>query len=340
MSIKTLSPYYVSVPLTNPVTGAVCDSYTILLYVWNGYKITPPESPSYEITKINASAATGTEKVDISRIINDSIEFQCRQQLSTVLDAGDNQVWVKIVVFKDDQPLSPIIEEIHLALKGYGFFLEGENPQLPTNKILVTGDEFKVNRNGHFVLPIMASEPEIISPREITISRVVRTTERNFEYLTTSNFEYDRMYMQAREVGATVWGALTPFSLLKPDTVEIPEALASEQFETRVSAFDPATSSRIYSDAFTTTPLKITKVIIEDNDMELFFEQAIDAAVNLEILGYSTPGAWDDLGAVTISPKPFAFSPEGDFTVRLKSGAFLSNEVDVTIPDDTTIEIP
>jgi len=157
--IKTLSPHYISIPRVNPNTSVICGSYTFRLYVWSGNKTAVPSTPDYEITRINAAASNQTDKVDISRIVNDFIEFNCVQSTVTSLENGDNQYWVKTEVIYDDQPLVKQLKTINIALKGYGYFMEGENPQIPVNKILLEGDEFKVSRDGYFVLPIMMDEP-------------------------------------------------------------------------------------------------------------------------------------------------------------------------------------
>jgi len=157
--IKTLSPYYISIPKVNPNTLEVCGSYTFKLFIWSGSKSAIPATPEYESTKINASNSSATDKVDISRIVNDFIEFNCIQSTVTSLEDSYNQAWVKTVVYYDDQPNLPQLAQIIFATKGYGYFMEGENPQIPNNKILLQGDEFKVNRNGYFVLPIMMDAP-------------------------------------------------------------------------------------------------------------------------------------------------------------------------------------
>jgi len=157
--IKTLSPYYIFIPRVNPNTSIVCGSYTLKLYVWQGNKTAVPSTPDYEITKINASNSNQTDKVDIARIVNDFIDFNCVQSTVTSLENGDNQYWTKTEVYYDDQPLVAQNKNILLSMKGYGYFMEGQNPQIPNNKILLEGDEFKVSRSGYFVLPIMMDAP-------------------------------------------------------------------------------------------------------------------------------------------------------------------------------------
>lgn len=156
--IKTLSPYYIEVPLVNPNTDVVCNSYTLKIYVWDGLKSAPPITTYYSITKINASASDGIDKIEIARLINDSITFNCTQSTVTSLENGNNQRWVKTEIFYDDEPEEAQFTTLQLAVKGYGYFMEGENPQPPNDKIFIQNDEFKVSRNGFFVLPILMNE--------------------------------------------------------------------------------------------------------------------------------------------------------------------------------------
>lgn len=157
--IKTLSTYNLSIPLTNPDTLVVCDSYVLKIYVWDGNKAAVPAEPEYTVTKINAVASTGTDKVNISHIVNDFIDFNCINPGTTSLENGNNQAWVKTEVYYSDEPENSKFSTVLLAVKGYGYFLDGANPQIPSNKILIEGDEFKVNRSGFFVLPILIDEP-------------------------------------------------------------------------------------------------------------------------------------------------------------------------------------
>ena len=168
--IKTLSPYYVSIPLISPNSSEICTQYTIKIYVWSGNKSAVPSEPNYEITKINAAALDTTDKVNIARIVNDFIDFTCVQSTVTSLEDGDNQSWVKFECYyltsdESDTDLAQLVQTV-LATKGYGYFLEGENPQIPTNKTLLTGDEFKANRSGFYVQAILADE---VTPSSITV---------------------------------------------------------------------------------------------------------------------------------------------------------------------------
>lgn len=143
--IKTLSPYYVTIPWLTSI------SYTLKIYVWDGLKSAVPVTASYSITKINQTNSNGTDKINIARLLNDFIDFTPNES---------NQRWCKVTVtytsylgVGDEQELFT-----DLILKGYDYGMSGENPQPPANRILLQGNEFKVNRDGVFNFPILILE--------------------------------------------------------------------------------------------------------------------------------------------------------------------------------------
>ncbi len=146
--IKTLSSYYLTIPLVSPLSGLTAQSVELRLYVWNGEKSAPPTEETYKLTEPNPEALTNSIDVNIARLINDFIDFE-PQVLTTNLQDGNNQVWVKSELYynTEDQTESLLPQNtlIQLALKGYGFALEGINPQTPNDKLLLTNREFKVN---------------------------------------------------------------------------------------------------------------------------------------------------------------------------------------------------
>lgn len=244
--IKTLSPYYYSVPLVNPNTSIVCNSYTLKVYVWDGIKSAIPSTPDYESTKINASSSNGTDKIDIARLVNDFIVFDCVQSIVTSLEDGNNQVWVKLEVYYDDQPTIAQLETTSLATKGYGYFMEGENPQLPTNKILLEGDEFKVNRNGTFVLPILLNEITVPEP-EFIITSITGGDTINY----TINFDTVNILLKYRQLGDTLWtesGEVFPNT--SPIDYEIP---LTGDVEVQIYTYYSLLGEVVYSNIFTIT---------------------------------------------------------------------------------------
>jgi hypothetical protein len=156
--IKTLSNYYLYIPWTNPTTNVICTNYTIDLFVWEGSKSAPQTIPDYTITKPNQAGSGGIDKINVSKMVDDFIDFDFTPTQGVALQNANNQVWLKYQVRYSDQPTSNKLITTTLAVKGYGFWQEGENPQLPVNRVLVQGGEFKVSRKSKFVLPIVLDE--------------------------------------------------------------------------------------------------------------------------------------------------------------------------------------
>ena len=153
--IKTLSPYYISTPFVNPTTLVTSTYYTMSVFVWDGDKNTPPSTASYTITKQNPTASTGNDEVNVSRVLNSLLEFNAVKGTVTALLDGNNQKWVKHSVVYSDDLLTDENETTTLLLRGYGYGNGGVNPQPPSDKIMLSGNEFNVNRAGFLCLPIL-----------------------------------------------------------------------------------------------------------------------------------------------------------------------------------------
>ena len=160
--IKSLSSYYINTSFVSLLSGATCSSYTISLYVWNGGKTNAPTSPTYQITKENPTSSTGVDSVNIARLVNDFVNLRPRSAASTEAISADNQYWLKhsVVYTTTDADDLNVDQNITVDLlgKGYGYGMEGLNPTTPTDKILLQGREFNVNRGGVFVAPILIDE--------------------------------------------------------------------------------------------------------------------------------------------------------------------------------------
>ncbi len=157
--IKSLSPYYLTIPFVSPLTGATCTSFTLKIYVWDGLKLSPPATASYSVTKNNPTNSTGNDKINIARLVNDFIDFEPQQGTATGLYDAVNQRWCKTTItYTTANILDNGVEQLPataLVLKGYGYGMGGENQTIPSNRILLQGNEFRVNRNGFFNLPII-----------------------------------------------------------------------------------------------------------------------------------------------------------------------------------------
>lgn len=244
--IKSLSPYYITIPFTSPIGGLICTSYTLQIFVWNGAKNSPPTNPSYEITKDNPASSNESDEINIARLINDFILFMPQQGTGVELIDGNNQYWVKTqVLYTTSNPADyvPQLRETQLLLRGYGYGMDGKNSQPPTNKILLSGTEFKVNRGGVFSLPILINETE--TTETITLISVTNTGASNFEYVFSLDFTPSIIYSQVRNTIGGAWGIPLAFSGITSPKTRVVSILTP--FETRIYAFNPATGNTIYS---------------------------------------------------------------------------------------------
>jgi hypothetical protein len=178
--IKSLSPYYVTTPFVSPASGDTCTSYLLEIYVWNGAK-DDVLTPTYTITILNQEVSTGDSKVNISKLVNDFIDFSPNSGSGTDVVDGNNQLWVKTDVIYETGDIADIgIEQnitTNLMLSGYTYGIEGENAQPPANKVLIIGDEFNINRAGIFNVPILIDE--LTASQEVTV-RSYPDSEQNY----------------------------------------------------------------------------------------------------------------------------------------------------------------
>lgn len=189
--IKSLSPYYVNTPFVSPLTGLTCLSYTLNIYVWSGDSTATPTNPSYTILKQNPTGSVSSSEVNISRLINDFISFQPQEGAGIELINGNNQKWVRVeATYETTDPLDATTPQnviLELLVRGYGYGLEGVNPNTPSNKIMLTGNEFNVNRAGVFSLPLEMTN-DVISVKsypslQINTNITTSTTVNSDEYI-------------------------------------------------------------------------------------------------------------------------------------------------------------
>jgi len=250
--IKTLSPYYLEVPLVAPLSLETCTSFTLQIFAWNGLKPDAPAEPIYEITKDNPTASTGSEEINISLLINDYIDFTPSFSDATELVDGANQQWCKTQILyttTEETDYVPNYETTVLLLQGYGYGIEGKNTQPPTNNILLQGTEFKVNRTGKFVFPFLIQET--VDTSEIVLEDVNFVSGSTYSYVFTSNFSFTQLYSQVFVSG--VWSTPVLFSgTTSPQTRVVSGGLTGKP--TRIFAFNEATGNTIYSNEFNYVP--------------------------------------------------------------------------------------
>lgn len=253
--IKSLSPYYISVPFVSPLTDLTCTSYTLQVFVWNGLKSDPPTTASYEFTKTNPTSSISSDKVDISNIINDFINFTAQKTNTTSLIDGNNQVWVKTqVLYYTTEPTdltTPSNINVSLMVKGYTYGMDGENATTPADKILLTGREFKVNRSGVFVLPIEIDETtEALA--ELIITSIVEDAHPLYDINFTLTGNIEDLYYRYRLDGVTDWtNGFTLGLNTSPFNVELD--VSAGDYEVQIYGFDNVNNENVYSNIYTIT---------------------------------------------------------------------------------------
>src|SRR5690606_38495874 len=96
--IRSLSPHYIETPFVNPQNGITSDAYILEVFIWQGEKLSPPSEPEYSFTIPNPTASTGTNKVNIARVVDDYIDFTPQIATETSVVDGVNSAWVKTQV--------------------------------------------------------------------------------------------------------------------------------------------------------------------------------------------------------------------------------------------------
>jgi hypothetical protein len=161
--IRSLSPYYISIPWVSPASGIRCTQYTLSVYIYDDVKATVPALPEYEMTKFNATLSTGTDTtVDIARLVNDFVELNPLSNTGTGYNSTNASWWVKweytyIVVggAVEDTPQGATTK---LFGGGYTYGFEGRNIETITQQKLFQGLEFKADRTSFYSLPVLVSE--------------------------------------------------------------------------------------------------------------------------------------------------------------------------------------
>ena len=158
--IKSLSPYYLTVPFAS---GDTCTSFTVSVFVWNGLKSAVPATATIQLTKDNPTGSTGNDTtVNISKLIKDYITFAPQSNGSTAIINGENNQWVRTsytyITDTASDATTPQGGTTNIFSLGYSYGNEGQNVTSITDSLLITGREFKVDRNGYFVVPVLLSQ--------------------------------------------------------------------------------------------------------------------------------------------------------------------------------------
>ena len=168
--ILTRSPYYIDIEWTQNEFTTIPERYEVELFIWKGLKEQPPFTPTYKIENKNPLNRVGLSSVNISNYINDLLGTELNQSNVTDVLDSDSAVWVKsqVIYYIDGVAQEPYYISIDLAIKGYGYTLEGVNPTIPTNNILTVLNCVNVSKKSNYVVPILASETEIINIKVVS----------------------------------------------------------------------------------------------------------------------------------------------------------------------------
>jgi hypothetical protein len=142
--ILTKSPHYINIAISYATTYSV----QIDLYIWEGTKGNEPLEPTYILTKERPDITATELDVEISHLIEDYITNKPTLETTSGKKATltGNGVWVKYVVsFNDDVETIAPIETIDFAVSGYGYHLEGINPDIPISRVLTSTNIQKVD---------------------------------------------------------------------------------------------------------------------------------------------------------------------------------------------------
>jgi len=164
--IRALSPYNYSIPLVSAASGVTCQSYRLDVRIGNGPLAgISTQAVTESWTKLNPTASTGNDVINIARVLADYIEVAPITGTTTELINGNAQWWVNTQVsYLPIDAASPNAFEppqystTTLFGRGYSYGNEGENITSVTDNVLLDGREFKVNRNGIFILPYYAPD--------------------------------------------------------------------------------------------------------------------------------------------------------------------------------------
>lgn len=189
--INVRSTYYRTVEFVSPLTSATSTEYTLNIYIWEGLLSAVPASATYSLTRKNYTSSTGSEDVEIGRIVKSYFDL-----LYTGLSGGGDytsqnvggQFWVKTdVVYTTANPSDDGVKqdtEITIALYGYGYGNEGKNPQIPANEILITNTIFKVSRNTLFSIPVYTN-----TSKDVVITTPNSTYSNSYTIPSTTDTE-------------------------------------------------------------------------------------------------------------------------------------------------------
>lgn len=244
--IKSISPYYVTIPLVSPLTSLTCTQYTLEVYVWDGLKTSVPSTASFSITKDNATASTGNVDINIGFMINSLLTFTKQEGSGTGLINGKNQMWVKYqTYYTTSDPIDltvPSNINTQLMVKGYGYGMDGKNSDTPSNLIMMSsGTEYRVARDGYFIVPIEVPETTTAAAT-LTIDSITQPASYiSIDWSSTGSVS--DVTLQYRIQPSTTW-IFNGTNISDPQFFTPPSV---GTYDIRLRGYDTANATYIYS---------------------------------------------------------------------------------------------
>lgn len=267
--ILTKSPFYLTIPWMSPSSMTTPDKYIVELYVWSGLKASVPATPTYEIENKNPLGRTGSVDVNISSFLNDVLTVPLNKDTVTNVLSGNSAVWVKsqVIYYIGGVAQSPEFATTQLAIKGYGFGIEGKNVQPPN--ILSTNNSFLISKLSNYSIPILVDE--LVSVDVTVISYPLNEINDSFTIVATTNSNelVKNIYVKASELTQDT------SIVIKRNTVVVAELIIKEELRfTPKDIFFVNRYGQLQS--FTMFKEKIDKISIEGNTYETSVGQPND----------------------------------------------------------------
>jgi len=163
--IRTISNYNYITPFVSPLTGEICTSYTLKLYIWTGLKTDVPVTATYSVTITNSNSSSGNSTIPLNAYINDYISLNHSTVIGTQLSDSNRGVWIRITVeyLTPDASDTGVLyaSDTTFAGAGYSFGDEGLNVVSVPEYLAIDGREFNVARNSRFIVPIYCQNEDL-----------------------------------------------------------------------------------------------------------------------------------------------------------------------------------
>lgn len=223
--ILTKSPYYLTIPWNHPTEVGVPEKYILELYIWNGVKDLVP-FVTYEIENKNPLERNGSVDVNISNYINTVLNTSLESDTTTNLIDANSAVWVKsqVIYYIDGVAQSPEYISTDLAIKGYGYGIDGKNTTTPSNNVLTSSKTSYFSLNSSFNIPIKVDESSSVGVT--VISYPDNKINKSFTINATNNSSQltQNIFVKCSEID-------TDTSIqVRKDNVLIKELILKEEF--------------------------------------------------------------------------------------------------------------